>query len=88
MLNWRTPGSPEAVGKAFEMLMKARRPLILAGGGVIASDATEQLRAFAEHVNVPVYSTFMGKGVLSAKDPLYLGHRGLLGRVPGPGGCA
>src|SRR3989440_10357303 len=35
MLNWRTPGSPEAVGKAFEMLMKARRPLILAAGGAV-----------------------------------------------------
>ena len=82
MLSWRTPGSPEAVGRAFEMLMKARRPLILAGGGVIASDATEQLRAFAEHVNVPVYSTFMGKGVLSAKDPLYLGIAGCWGEYP------
>ena len=82
MLNWRTPGSPEAVGRAFEMLTKARRPLILAGGGVIASDATPELRAFAEHVNVPVYSTFMGKGVLSAKDPLYLGIAGCWGEYP------
>src|SRR5436190_177772 len=82
MLSWRTPGSPEAVGKAFEMLMKARRPLILAGGGVICSDATPELRAFAEHVNVPVYSTFMGKGVLSAKDPLYLGIAGCWGEYP------
>jgi acetolactate synthase-1/2/3 large subunit len=82
MLNWRTPGSPEAVGRAFEMLTKARRPLILAGGGVIASDATPELRAFAEHVNVPVYSTFMGKGVLSPKDPLYLGIAGCWGEYP------
>lgn len=82
MLSWRTPGSPEAVGRAFEMLTKARRPLILAGGGVIASDATAELRAFAEHVNVPVYSTFMGKGVLSAKDPLYLGIAGCWGEYP------
>src|SRR5690349_4385767 len=82
MLNWRTPGSPEAVARAYEMLTKARRPLILAGGGVIASDATAELRAFAEHVNVPVYSTFMGKGVLSAKDPLYLGIAGCWGEYP------
>jgi acetolactate synthase-1/2/3 large subunit len=81
-LNWRTPGSPEAVGKAFEMLMKAKRPLVLAGGGVICSDATPELRAFAEHVNVPVYSTFMGKGVLSPKDPLYLGIAGCWGEYP------
>ena len=44
-LNWRTPGSPEAVARALEMLMKAKRPLILAGGGVICSDATERARA-------------------------------------------
>ncbi len=82
-LNWRTPGSPEAVAKAFEMLMKARRPLILAGGGVIClrRDAPS-CEAFAEHVNVPVYSTFMGKGVLSARDPLYLGIAGCWGEYP------
>ena len=66
-LEWRTPGSPEAVARALAMLMKAKRPLILAGGGVICSDASEQLQQFAEHVNVPVYSTFMGKGAMSAR---------------------
>ena len=62
--------------------MKAKRPLILAGGGVICSDATEQLRQFAEHVNVPVYSTFMGKGALSARHPLHLGIAGCWGEYP------
>ncbi len=42
---------------------------ILAGGGVICSDASVELAAFAEHVNVPVYSSFMGKGALSARAP-------------------
>src|SRR3990170_38628 len=73
MLEWRTPGSPEAVERALDLLLKARRPLVLAGGGVILSDASKELAAFAEHVNVPVYSSFMGKGVLSAKHPLHLG---------------
>src|SRR5438094_1909041 len=41
-LEWRTPGSPEAVARALELLLKAKRPLILAGGGVIASDATAE----------------------------------------------
>ena len=82
MLNWRTPGSPEAVARALEMLLKAKRPLILAGGGVICSDATEQLQQFAEHVNVPVYSTFMGKGALSARHPLHLGIAGCWGEYP------
>ncbi|MER3410289.1 MAG: acetolactate synthase [Thermoleophilia bacterium] len=81
-LNWRTPGSPEAVAKALEMLLAARRPLILAGGGVVFSDAAEELRAFAELVNVPVYSTFMGKGVLPYGHPLYLGIAGCWGEYP------
>ena len=82
MLNWRTPGSPEAVERALQMLLKARRPLILAGGGVICSDASVDLAAFAEHVNVPVYSSFMGKGALSAEHPLHLGIAGCWGEYP------
>ena len=64
------------------MLAASNRPLILAGGGVILSDASKQLQAFAEHVNVPVYSTFMGKGALSARHPLHLGIAGCWGEYP------
>src|SRR5919202_1820621 len=46
MLNWRTPGSPEAVARALAMLLKARRPLILAGGSALSSDAASQMQAF------------------------------------------
>jgi acetolactate synthase-1/2/3 large subunit len=81
-LNWRTPGSPEAVAKALELLLKAKRPLVLAGGGVLLSDASEELAAFAERLNVPVYSTFMGKGVLSYRNPRYLGIAGCWGEYP------
>ncbi len=82
MLNWRTPGNAEAVEAALDMLMGAKRPLILAGGGVIRGDATPQLLAFAEHVNVPVYTTFMGKGAISAEHPLHLGIAGCWGEYP------
>src|ERR687886_2279167 len=82
MLNWRTPGSPEAVAKALDLLLRGRRPLILAGGGVILSEASAELAAFAEYVNVPVYSTFMGKGALSARHPLHLGIAGCWGEYP------
>jgi acetolactate synthase-1/2/3 large subunit len=81
-LEWRTCGSPEAVAKALDILMTAKRPLILAGGGVLISEASEQLAAFAEHVNVPVYTTFMGKGALSARHPLHLGIAGCWGEYP------
>ena len=82
-LSWRTPGSPEAVGKALEMLLAGKRPLILAGGGVVFSDASDHLKAFAEAVNVPVYSTFMGKGALPYDHPLHLGIAGCWGEYPG-----
>jgi acetolactate synthase-1/2/3 large subunit len=82
MLNWRTPGSPEAVQRALELLLGARRPLILAGGGVLLSEASNELAAFAEHVNVPVYTSFMGKGALSARHPLHLGIAGCWGEYP------
>ena len=82
MLDWRTPGSPEAVAKALDMMLGARRPLILAGGGVICSEASVELAAFADHVNVPVYTSFMGKGALSAEHPLHLGIAGCWGEYP------
>ena len=81
-LQWRTAGSPEAVERALEILMSARRPLILAGGGVLLSEASEQLAELAEHLNIPVYSTFMGKGALSARHPLHLGIAGCWGEYP------
>lgn len=81
-LDWRTPGSPEAVAKALQLLLKAKRPLILAGGGIVLSEASAELEAFAEHVNVPVYTTFMGKTSLSARHPLYLGIAGCWGEYP------
>jgi acetolactate synthase I/II/III large subunit len=82
MLHWRTPGSPEAVAKALDLLLAARRPLILAGGGVVLSEASAELRAFAEHVNVPVYTSFMGKGALPPSNPLHLGIAGCWGEYP------
>ncbi len=81
-IDWRTPASPQAVEKALEMLAKASRPLILAGGGVMVSGATEELRALADHLKIPVYTTLMGKGVLSEKDGLYLGVAGCWGDYP------
>src|SRR5262249_58702209 len=68
--------------RARELLTKARRPLILAGGGVISSEASSELAAFAEHVNVPVYTTFMGKGAISYRHPLSLGIAGCWGEYP------
>ena len=63
-LNWRTTVADETVEKALNLLIDAQRPLILAGGGVRVARAYEELKALAEQLEIPVYTSFMGKGAL------------------------
>jgi tartronate-semialdehyde synthase len=65
------------VERALDMLLAAERPLILAGGGVILADASEELRELAEYLQVPVQVTLMGKGALDDDDPLNVGMTGI-----------
>jgi 3D-(3,5/4)-trihydroxycyclohexane-1,2-dione acylhydrolase (decyclizing) len=67
------------VARAAEVLRGARRPLIVSGGGTIYSEATEELRAFAEASGIPVAETQAGKGSLSYDHPLALGAVGATG---------
>ena len=73
---WHVPRpvpEPAALARAVEVLRSARRPLIVAGGGVIYSEATDALRAFAEATGIPVAETQAGKGSLPYDHPLALG---------------
>jgi 3D-(3,5/4)-trihydroxycyclohexane-1,2-dione acylhydrolase (decyclizing) len=70
---------PAALARAVEVIRSARRPLIIAGGGVIYSEATGDLRAFAEATGVPVAETQAGKGSLPYDHPLALGAVGSTG---------
>ncbi|MGN9838727.1 3D-(3,5/4)-trihydroxycyclohexane-1,2-dione acylhydrolase (decyclizing) [Nonomuraea sp. H19] len=79
---WHVPRPrPEhsALRRAAGQIGTARRPLIVAGGGAIYSEATEQLRIFAETYGVPVAETQAGKGVLPYGHPLALGAIGATG---------
>ena len=67
----------EPVAAAVRMLLDARRPLILAGGGVIGADACEELRELAEYLQVPVQTTLMGKGAFPEDHPLFAGMAGV-----------
>ena len=58
--------------KAYKLLKQAKRPLILAGGGINIAGAQEKLTAFAEKANVPVVTTIMGKGTMEDGHPLYV----------------
>ncbi|MCQ2363876.1 MAG: thiamine pyrophosphate-dependent enzyme, partial [Acidaminococcaceae bacterium] len=66
--------------KAFKLLKGAKRPLILAGGGIHISKAEKDLRLFAEAMQIPVVTTIMGKGSLPDNHPLYIGNSGMHGR--------
>jgi 3D-(3,5/4)-trihydroxycyclohexane-1,2-dione acylhydrolase (decyclizing) len=68
--------------QAAEWIRSARRPLIVAGGGVIYSDATEALAQFAEQTGIPVGETQAGKGSLRFDHPQCLGAIGVTG-TPG-----
>ncbi|SFS16507.1 acetolactate synthase, large subunit [Dyella sp. OK004] len=63
----------------FEALAQSRRPLIYAGGGVIASGAADQLRAFVADFGLPVTTTLMGLGAYDTTEPLALHMLGMHG---------
>lgn len=69
----------ELLRRAVERIRKAKRPLIVAGGGVIYSEASEALRAFVRTTGIPVAETFAGKGALPYDDPHQLGAIGATG---------
>ena len=72
----------ELVARAVEMIRRADSPLIVAGGGVIYSEATEALASFVENTGIPVGETQAGKGSLRYDHPLSLGAIGVTG-TPG-----
>lgn len=65
--------------RAIKMLGKAKRPLFLAGGGVIISGARKEFTELAERTKVPVVTTVMGRGAISTNHPLYIGNLGMHG---------
>ena len=81
-LNWRSTASDETVEKALNLLAGAQRPLILAGGGIRVADAYEELKAVAEQLDIPVYTSFMGKGSMPSDHRLHLGVAGVWGEYP------
>jgi 3D-(3,5/4)-trihydroxycyclohexane-1,2-dione acylhydrolase (decyclizing) len=70
---------PAALGRAAAVLRSARRPLLVAGGGVIYSEAGAALRAFAEATGIPVADTQAGKGAIAWDHPCAVGGVGATG---------
>jgi acetolactate synthase-1/2/3 large subunit len=75
------PASAAAVQRAAEFINTAKRPVVLAGQGVLMSGAMQELRSFAEKAQVPVALTLLGKGGFPESHPLALGMMGMHGEA-------
>src|SRR3990172_6106056 len=78
---YKPPGTPHPlqIRQALELLADAERPVILAGGGVISANASDELLTIAELMLTPVATTFMGKGAMPEIHPLSIGNVGMHG---------
>lgn len=74
-----TKGNIKQVREAAKAIMRAKKPVVYAGGGVIASDATKELTKLARMMELPVTVTLMGKGDFPETDSLSLGMLGMHG---------
>ncbi|MCX5708831.1 MAG: biosynthetic-type acetolactate synthase large subunit, partial [Candidatus Omnitrophica bacterium] len=72
-------GHPGQIKKAVKLIAKSKKPIIYAGGGVIISNASPELREFAARIKAPVTNTLMGLGSFPLNDPLALGMLGMHG---------
>ena len=70
---------PNQVKIAAEKLKNSKQPIIISGGGVLYSEAEEELSFFAKKHNIPVTATAMGIGCMTKDDPFYIGGIGGLG---------
>jgi acetolactate synthase-1/2/3 large subunit len=77
----RTVASPASVSRAASLLAGARKPLVIAGGGVHISGAYKALTALQEEAHLPIATTVMGKGAVSEQHPL---SAGVVGYFMGP----
>ena len=77
----RNRADAASVARAVEWIRGAKRPFIVAGGGTLYSEATEQLRQFVEQTGIPVGETMAGKGSLRYDHPLCMGAVGATGTL-------
>jgi acetolactate synthase-1/2/3 large subunit len=73
----RSSPDRQSLRRAAELIESSISPVILAGNGVVRKNASSQLQKFAELFDIPVVTTFMGKGAITAKSDCYIGTLGL-----------
>lgn len=82
---WQIPrarADKSILQQAAELIRKAKKPVIIAGGGVIFSEASKELKKWVNRTGIPVTETFAGKGSLNFDEPQNLGAAGVTG-TPG-----
>ncbi|WP_227498108.1 acetolactate synthase 3 large subunit [Moraxella macacae] len=72
-------GHAGQIRRAVDLLLSAKRPVVYAGGGVIASGASDELKDLAWHLNLPVTNTLMGLGGFAGSDRQFIGMLGMHG---------
>ena len=70
---------PKKLSQVLEMLLQAKKPLLMTGGGVILGKASDELTKLARKYQIPVTGTLMGLGSFPGTDPLWLGMLGMHG---------
>jgi len=74
-------GHPGQIKKALKLIYDSKKPVIIAGGGILISEANNELVKFAEKTKIPVSTTLMGLGGFPATNDLFLGMPGMHGTV-------
>jgi len=74
--------NPKKVRRAIEMILEAKAPVFILGGGVISGNACEELAKLAEYLAIPVVTSLMGKGGIRPDHPLYAGQVGVFVDIP------
>jgi acetolactate synthase I/II/III large subunit len=76
-------GDAQAIEAAIKLLLTAKRPCIVAGGGAITANATPELTTLVEKLGIPVVFTWNGKGAIAEDNPMCAGTAGWPGSLPG-----
>ena len=77
--NPNVKGHPRQIKRAVDLLLNAKRPMIYTGGGVVMSEAAEELRTFVRKLGYPITQTLMGLGAFPGTDPQFIGMLGMHG---------
>jgi len=73
-------GHPKQISRALQLLCRAKKPVIIAGGGIVHSQAQNELVTLANKLHIPVTNTLMGIGTFPKDNPLSLGMMGMHGQ--------